>query len=112
MLAMPNRKRGTYDAAQSCRCQHAADDDNLFGDGFHLFCIGTADYEDKAGEYEDAANAVSAYYELDTEAEDFDAETVLAEMKAVNGEEFLSMFCRRFIQRCDRSGAFQLLKCI
>ena len=61
--------------------------DNLFGDGFHLFGIGTADYEDKAGEYEDAANAVSAYYELDTEAEDFDADTVLAEMKAVNGEE-------------------------
>ena len=60
--------------------------DNLFGDGFHLFGIGSAAYEDKAGEYEDAANAVSAFYELDTEAEDFDAETALAEMKAVTGE--------------------------
>ena len=61
--------------------------DNLFGDGFHLFGMGTAEYEEKAGEYEDAANAVSAYYELDTEAEDFDADTVLAEMKEVTGEE-------------------------
>ena len=61
--------------------------DNLFDEGFHLFGIGTADYEDKAGEYEDAANAVSAYYELDTEAEDFDADTVLAEMKEVTGAE-------------------------
>ena len=60
--------------------------DNLFGDGFHLFGMGTKEYEEKAGEYDDAANAVSAYYELDTEAEDFDADTVLAEMKAVTGE--------------------------
>ncbi len=61
--------------------------DNLFGDGFHLLGIGSADYEEKAGEYEDAANAVSAYYELDTEAEDFNADAVLAEMKEVTGEE-------------------------
>ena len=60
--------------------------DNLFGDGFHLFGMGTKEYEEKAGEYDDAANAVSAYYELDTEAENFDADTVLAEMKAVTGE--------------------------
>ena len=61
--------------------------DNLFGDGFHLFGMGSEEYEEKAGEYEDAANAVSAYYELDTEAEDFDADTVLSEMKEVTGEE-------------------------
>ena len=60
--------------------------DNLFGDGFHLFGIGTAAYEEKAGAYEDAMNAVSAYYELDTEAEDFDAEKALAEMAEVTGE--------------------------
>ncbi len=60
--------------------------DNLFGDGFHLFGMGTKEYEEKAGEYDDAANAVSAYYELDTEAEDFDADTALAEMKEVTGE--------------------------
>lgn len=61
--------------------------DNLFGDGFHLFGIGSAAYEEKSGEYADAADAVSAYYELDTEAEDFSGETALAEMKAVSGEE-------------------------
>ncbi len=61
--------------------------DNLFGDGFHLLGIGSADYEEKAGEYEDAANAVSAYYELDTEAEDFIADAALAEMKELTGEE-------------------------
>ncbi len=61
--------------------------DNLFGDGFHLFGIGSAAYEEKSGEYADAADAVSAYYELDTEAEDFSEETALAEMKAVTGEE-------------------------
>lgn len=59
--------------------------DNLFGDGFHLFGIGSAEYEEAAGEYEDAANAVSAYYKLDTEAEDFDAETALSEMETVTG---------------------------
>ena len=61
--------------------------DGLFGDGFHLFGNGSAAYEEKAGEYEDAVNAVSAFYELDTEAEDFDPEAVLAELKAVEGEE-------------------------
>ncbi|MBQ6041054.1 MAG: ferrous iron transport protein B [Oscillospiraceae bacterium] len=61
--------------------------DNLFDEGFHLFGIGTAEYDEKKGEYEDAANAVSAYYELDTGAEDFDADTVLAEMKTVTGAE-------------------------
>ncbi|MBQ3940292.1 MAG: ferrous iron transporter B, partial [Oscillospiraceae bacterium] len=61
--------------------------DNLFGDGFHLFGIGSSAYEEKAGEYEDAMNAVSAFYDIDTEAEDFDAETALAEMAAVSGEK-------------------------
>ncbi|MCQ2408237.1 MAG: ferrous iron transport protein B [Oscillospiraceae bacterium] len=60
--------------------------DNLFGDGFHLFGMGAQEYEEKAGEYDDAANAVSAYYELDPEAEDFDADSALAEMKEVTGE--------------------------
>jgi ferrous iron transport protein B len=32
-------------------------------------------------------NAVSAYYDLDTEAEDFDEETALSEMSAVTGEK-------------------------
>ena len=60
--------------------------DNLFGNGFHLFGIGSATYEEKAEEYENAVNAVSAFYELDTEAEDFDQEKTLKEMSAVKGE--------------------------
>ncbi len=61
--------------------------DNLFGDGFHLFGIGTSAYEEKAEEYNNAVNAVSAYYELDTEAEDFDEAKALKEMSAVKGEK-------------------------
>ncbi|MBR6089101.1 MAG: ferrous iron transporter B, partial [Anaerolineaceae bacterium] len=61
--------------------------DGLFGDGFHLFGIGSAAYEEKSGAYDDAVNAASAYYELDTEAEDFDPEAVLAELKSAKGDE-------------------------
>ena len=57
--------------------------DGLFGDGWHLFGIGSSAYNDAADEYTAASEAVSAYYELDTEAEDFDADAALAEMKAV-----------------------------
>ncbi len=59
--------------------------DGLFGDGYHLFGIGSSAYNEKAEEYSDAFNAVNAYYELDTEAEDFDEEQTLNEMKAVTG---------------------------
>ncbi len=61
--------------------------DNLFGDGFHLFGIGAASYEEKAEEYSNAVNAVSAFYELDTEAEDFDEKAVLEEMASVKAEK-------------------------
>ena len=61
--------------------------DGLFGDGFHLFGNGSAAYEEKAGAYDDAVNAVSAFYEMDPEAEDFDPESVLSEMKALEGEK-------------------------
>ena len=61
--------------------------DGLFGDGYHLFGIGAAAYEEVAGEYGDAMNAALAYYDLDVEAEDFDADAALAEMQAVTGEK-------------------------
>ena len=61
--------------------------DGLFGDGFHLFGNGSAAYEEKAGAYDDAVNAVSAFYKMDPEAEDFDPESVLSEMKALEGEK-------------------------
>ena len=57
--------------------------DGLFGDGWHLFGIGTAEYTEVADNYTAAMDAVSGYYELDTEAENFDADVALADMKAV-----------------------------
>ena len=57
--------------------------DGLFGDGWHLFGIGTAEYTEVADSYTAAMDAVSGYYELDTEAENFDADAALADMKAV-----------------------------
>ncbi len=67
--------------------------DGLFGDGWHLFGIGGKAYEEKSEEYSDAMNAINAFYldeegnpALDTEAEDFDPEAALAEIKAVTGE--------------------------
>ena len=60
--------------------------DGLFGDGWHLFGIGSSAYSEAADEYTTASEAISGYYELDTEAEDFDADTALAEMKAVTAD--------------------------
>ena len=57
--------------------------DGLFGDGWHLFGIGTAEYTEVADNYTAAMDAVSGYYELDTEAENFDADAALTDMKAV-----------------------------
>ena len=57
--------------------------DGLFGDGWHLFGIGTAEYTEVVDNYTAAMDAVSGYYELDTEAENFDADAALADMKAV-----------------------------
>ena len=57
--------------------------DGLFGDGWHLFGIGTSEYTEVADNYTAASEAISAYYELDTESDDFDPDTALADMKAV-----------------------------
>ena len=57
--------------------------DGLFGDGGHLFGIGTSEYTEVADNYTAASEAISAYYDLDTEADDFDPDTTLADMKAV-----------------------------
>ena len=57
--------------------------DGLFGDGWHLFGIGTSEYTEVADNYTAASEAISAYYDLDTEADDFDPDTALADMKAV-----------------------------
>ena len=57
--------------------------DGLFGDGWHLFGMGTSEYTEVADNYTAASEAISAYYDLDTEADDFDPDTTLADMKAV-----------------------------
>ena len=61
--------------------------DGLFGDGFHLVGIGDSEAEEAADAYTNALNAVDAYMGIDTEAEDFDADAMLADMKAFTTEE-------------------------
>ncbi|MBR6053677.1 MAG: ferrous iron transporter B, partial [Clostridia bacterium] len=57
--------------------------DCLFGDGWHMFGIGTAKYEDAAGDYEAAMNAAAAFeVEIDPEAEDFNPDAALASLNA------------------------------
>ncbi len=55
--------------------------DGVFGDGWHLLGIGSGAYNDANDEYTAATEAVDAFLGLDTEAEDFDADATLAEMK-------------------------------
>ena len=57
--------------------------DGLFGDGWHLFGIGSSAYNDTNDEYTAAVEAVDAFLgtEIDAEADDFDANALLAEMK-------------------------------
>lgn len=61
--------------------------DGLFGDGWYFLGIGRSKYEEVSQEYIDAFNAVNAFYELDLEAEDFNSDKALAEMKAVSKKE-------------------------
>ena len=63
--------------------------DGLFGDGFHLFGIGTAAYEEVSDEYGDSDEIIAAYVEslgdsgeaiadaIDTEADDYDSEAAV-----------------------------------
>ena len=63
--------------------------DGLFGDGFHLFGIGTSAYEDAAEEYGDSDAIIAAYVEslgddgeaiaeaIDTEADDYDSDNAV-----------------------------------
>ena len=56
--------------------------DGVFGDGWHLLGIGSGAYNDANDDYTAATEAVDAFLGLDTEAEDFDADATLEEMKA------------------------------
>ena len=57
--------------------------DGLFGDGWHLFGIGSSAYSEVSGDYTAAVQAVSAFTEIDPGAEDFDADAALTELKAL-----------------------------
>ena len=66
--------------------------DGVFGDGWHLFGIGSAAAEDADGEYSDAMNAVMAFVEasgddalieaMDAESEEYDPEAAQAALDA------------------------------
>ncbi|MDD6308860.1 MAG: ferrous iron transporter B [Clostridia bacterium] len=71
--------------------------DGLFGDGWHLFGIGTSAYTEVADEFGEASQVVNGYTEyaadngidteeveaaLDAESEDFDADTALSALTA------------------------------
>ena len=58
--------------------------DGVFGDGWHLLGIGSKEYNETNDEYTAAIQAVDAFLgtEIDPEAEDFDAQTLLAEMQS------------------------------
>ncbi len=57
--------------------------DGLFGEGWHLFGIGSAAYTEESDDYTAALQAAEAFAGIDAEAEDFDADAALAEMKAL-----------------------------
>ena len=57
--------------------------DGVFGDGWHLLGIGSKEYNTVNDDYTAAIQAVDAFLgtEIDPEAEDFDAQTLLSDMK-------------------------------
>jgi ferrous iron transport protein B len=58
--------------------------DGVFGDGWHLLGIGSKEYNETNDEYTAAIQAVDAFLGLgiDPEADDFDAQTLLSDMKS------------------------------
>ena len=55
--------------------------DGAFGDGWHLFGIGSSAYNEKADDYTNATEAAQAFVNFDTEADDFDADKTVEELK-------------------------------
>ncbi len=55
--------------------------DGLFGDGWHLFGVGSAAYREAADDYTAAEEAVSAFADIDVADEELDTDKALAEMK-------------------------------
>ena len=62
--------------------------DGLFGDGYHLFGIGSKQAAEKADDYSAASNALAAFgFEFDTGDESFDADALLAEIKGFTSDK-------------------------
>ena len=62
--------------------------DGLFGDGWHLFGIGSGAYEEASENYTAASQALEAFgVEIDPEDEDFDSAAALERMKALTPAE-------------------------
>ncbi len=55
--------------------------DGLFGDGWHLFGVGSAAYREAADDYTAAEEAVSTFADIDVADEELDTDKALAEMK-------------------------------
>ena len=60
--------------------------DGLFGDGWHLFGIGSADYEDASGAYSDALEAVNGFVTIEPDSDDFEPGTALETLKSYKPE--------------------------
>ena len=61
--------------------------DGLFGDGWHLFGIGSAAYGEASDDYTAASEAINAFAGIDTGDEEFDADAALEELKAFQPTE-------------------------
>ena len=59
--------------------------DNLFGDGWHLFGRDADAWAERSDEYAVALDAVKAFCAVDPEAEGFDADAALSKMRSVTG---------------------------
>ncbi len=57
--------------------------DGVFGDGWHLFGIGTKAYTKVFDDYTASMNAVNAFSDIDFDLEEFDEKTALNELKAI-----------------------------
>ena len=55
--------------------------DGVFGDGWHLFGIGSSAYSEKADNYTNATEAAQAFVDFDTKAKNFDADKTVEELK-------------------------------
>ncbi len=64
---------------------------SVFGDGFHLFGIGSEQYEQKSVEYRDALRAANAYCKFDLGADGFDPDEALSRMSETSGSDFTAI---------------------